>query len=828
MLADALESPVTVVQAPAGFGKSVAVKAVLPDAPWITLADEAAELEDFVRAFTGLVIPSAAVMLGDVLTKAQSHDNADAFLMRWLLRAIEDASALPAYVVIDDVHVLAQNAARFLAKLMERNENRIRWVVLGRSATHLPVSTWIAYGRASLPILESQLAFREEETSEVLAQVGRFDARLTKRVTELTGGWPAAITFAAISASQTSDITIVEHAIRRMSDGFFAEQTIEPLDDRDVHALCTIALLPYFDVEILEGLGVASPHDWIEGLRDQGVFVSVQSNGEYRLHNLLRDALRAKARVNLRVHLDVLLPLLSARRRTADALRLLRLAGDVDAALALLAEHGYELLDNGYWDLVQSTVHNFPGAVTREHPVALGLRATLEANAGRFARADSLFTKALAHSKHPFFARETAMRFALLLINRADSRAIDLLTDVQYEDAAHESERLAALAGAQATLGRIIDAERSSERALDLTKLVTDDAAALRVNLRAAFVAFYASRPEDAERYAGSALRHAESLAQYGLAARAASILYNVAYVLRSDIPMASWYATQMGQYAEKAGDEQLQLMSLHIQYGIECERGREERVRAIERSMSDLDASRGFRDSFPLAYSRAMRESWSGAFDRSIRALMMLSTDSYPQAQQHSWHAMLAMYLAAAGRRAEAIAHLNELSVPFTAHEAVSEAHQAQAIVYGACANFITGRAKLALRQLGATQFTRTEKIVADGLRELASLGFEHIATPEGGQLVDRMYAEGAGGMALFLRAYAASVGRTPDVPLSPAEIAVLRALSDGKRPQFIASSTGKSVETIRSQIKSAIRKLGVSGQTEAVATARRRGLLT
>jgi len=55
-----------------------------------------------------------------------------------------------------------------------------------------------------------------------------------------------------------------------------------------------------------------------------------------------------------------------------------------------------------------------------------------------------------------------------------------------------------------------------------------------------------------------------------------------------------------------------------------------------------------------------------------------------------------------------------------------------------------------------------------------------------------------------------------------------VLRALDTGRRPKTIADMTGKSVETIRSQIKAAIRKLGVSGQTEAVAAARRRGLLS
>ncbi|MBV9270336.1 MAG: response regulator transcription factor [Candidatus Eremiobacteraeota bacterium] len=93
---------------------------------------------------------------------------------------------------------------------------------------------------------------------------------------------------------------------------------------------------------------------------------------------------------------------------------------------------------------------------------------------------------------------------------------------------------------------------------------------------------------------------------------------------------------------------------------------------------------------------------------------------------------------------------------------------------------------------------------------------------------MIDALHGKGAGGFAQFLRAYAGTLDRPEDVPLSPAEISVLRGLDAGRRPKALAEMSGKSVETIRSQIKSAIRKLGVSGQTEAVAAARRRGLLS
>jgi len=71
-------------------------------------------------------------------------------------------------------------------------------------------------------------------------------------------------------------------------------------------------------------------------------------------------------------------------------------------------------------------------------------------------------------------------------------------------------------------------------------------------------------------------------------------------------------------------------------------------------------------------------------------------------------------------------------------------------------------------------------------------------------------------------------SVGpRDRPVELSAGELEVLELLNQGHSPAEIANLVYLSLHTVRSRIKSMHRKLNVSSQSEAIASATRRGLL-
>jgi DNA-binding NarL/FixJ family response regulator len=62
----------------------------------------------------------------------------------------------------------------------------------------------------------------------------------------------------------------------------------------------------------------------------------------------------------------------------------------------------------------------------------------------------------------------------------------------------------------------------------------------------------------------------------------------------------------------------------------------------------------------------------------------------------------------------------------------------------------------------------------------------------------------------------------------LTPAELRVIRDLAAGLTPKQIADEMGRSVYTVQTHIQNVIDKFGCHGRAEAIAAARRNGLLS
>jgi DNA-binding NarL/FixJ family response regulator len=63
--------------------------------------------------------------------------------------------------------------------------------------------------------------------------------------------------------------------------------------------------------------------------------------------------------------------------------------------------------------------------------------------------------------------------------------------------------------------------------------------------------------------------------------------------------------------------------------------------------------------------------------------------------------------------------------------------------------------------------------------------------------------------------------------IKLTPSELRILRLLAAGMAPKDVATEMGRSVFTVQTHIQNLIEKLGAHGRAEAIATARRIGLL-
>ncbi|HEY4433077.1 MAG TPA: LuxR C-terminal-related transcriptional regulator, partial [Candidatus Cybelea sp.] len=88
--------------------------------------------------------------------------------------------------------------------------------------------------------------------------------------------------------------------------------------------------------------------------------------------------------------------------------------------------------------------------------------------------------------------------------------------------------------------------------------------------------------------------------------------------------------------------------------------------------------------------------------------------------------------------------------------------------------------------------------------------------------------YADVSRVLEAILQQLAGRRGSETETVLTAAEINVLQLLGEGFSTKDIAEQSGRSVNTVRAHLANAINKLQCHGRAQAVATARRRRLIS
>ena len=195
------------------------------------------------------------------------------------------------------------------------------------------------------------------------------------------------------------------------------------------------------------------------------------------------------------------------------------------------------------------------------------------------------------------------------------------------------------------------------------------------------------------------------------------------------------------------------------------------------------------------------------------------------------------AVYLGVDGRKADALHHASE-ALDDAIRVRPSSAYERRQLEFArslaALAIGIVGRSAAAIRSL------RRAKIASDSLsvRALCSASLALLKTTKSVaydrsfiDALDELRALQYGGYALLLEAvfhHLKQFRQQAILRLTKSETEVLEALSSGSSAKGIANERGRSVHTIQAQIRSVIDKLGCSGRGEALAVARREGLLS
>lgn len=840
-LARAAQYPIALIVAPAGFGKSVALRDFLErsrsDALYYDVRREDGTLLAFARRFSDVIaplVPSASASFASLQEQILSADDAPRLVCDWFAEHLRRTIGT---IVVDDLHFAAADpqSIAFLAELVERTRERIHWIVASRSDAGLPVATWLAYGLMDAPIDQSDLRFTLDEALAA-AQAAQTNVQPTEvqALWNLTEGWPVALAIALRTHTHAADLFAAP--TRELIYRYLAEQILTRLSPAQREFLIATSVFSTFDAAIAVALG--GDAQLVEELRRDVAFLAEIAPGQYRYHDLFRDYLETELmRRGENVWRSAVSKggrLLEERANTTAALELYAKARDTACVLAVVERRGFQLFERGQAAVLAAALDVLPDELRAKSPAALGLQATLEAARGHFEPACHGFVAAIERANNEDLRLALVHRYAIELV-RHGGDAIGLLeqhSSGEHAPATLRAPLLGTLATAYAQAGRFPEALTTIKIALDSIDPTLGDDARARLYQQAAHI--YSERAEHdlARRYATHAIELALARNLYDVAMRAYSVLYVIACDDSDDPITGLAILDELLDCARKGASSQGVLYGLMASYDIEADRGNEDALNRIEELLAGVPGALHRNRNEALLPAMALRATWSGNFRRAhdLRAQAGTPKSNERSAEHFS---ELALYASVAG--------MPEQAQSYNAQALVSLENCRQSP-----RRMLRTRLTLALFELARGRNASAHRHLAHVKRELkpsmsrlealyaAALLLYRSAIGQGDQALlagalERLRAEEFGGMARLLGAIpfpgTASGGYAS---LSATEREILQQLVAGGSSRDVAARTSRSPRTIDAHVQSICKKLSCRGRREAVALALASGWLT
>lgn len=838
-LVQGADYPITVIIAPAGFGKSVALSDYLQtqriDHVRFDVRADENTLFEFVRGFAKTLqplVPAALASFAGAQERAMAADNAVADLSSWMLEHLKASMT----VVIDDLHNAAEDprSIAFLASIVERSHENVRWIIASRSTLSLPIASWVAYEKMSSPIDETDLRFTLDEALAA-AEESVPAEQSAAELLELTGGWPVAFSIALRTSARLADLQKLAAGTREMIYQYLAEQVYQRLPEDQRRVLLETCVYPSLDRSIIEQRG--DNPDLLNQLRRDAGFIYAASDEEYRYHDLFREflenELRAKGEGVYRSTLCAAAKTLESLQRNAEALSLFVRADDVDETIRLIEQSGFELMDRGRTDVVEAALTLIPEERRGANSLVLGMDALLASRRGHTEIAHERYKLAIERSLWTPIKAELAYRYAIDLVRLGRPEAVELLKPYADDESLQVSLRaaiLAALATAYIKASNPQAAKHVIEQALTLLERSPNAILRARIYQQASFVLFFSGDPQRARGYANSAVDIATAHGVFEIAARAHSMLYNIATDVEDDTIAILRSLEQIEVCARKAGSRQMQLFAFLGLYDVEAERGDESALAKLDDEIDALEMTLPGGVLESLLPARALRSAWNADFSSSYQLLKdTAQTQETGERKALRW-AEIAVYANASNATADGETAIENAYAELRSYERLTP-RLMRTSLFLAIAELIRGRETAAHRLT-----SEVERSLQPSNRRLRALTravralYNHILDPENhaslAASIERLRAEHLGGIARLLsRLPIEDRGSGGLAALTTSERAILRALVSGASSKLIASETGRSPQTIDVHIRSICRKLGCSGRIEAIALAMKAG---
>ena len=837
-LSRAAEYPIVLIIAPAGFGKTVALRDFLDTSRSDALRYDVRREDQTLLAFVhGLsealapVAPGLASSFPAMQARIAAHTDPTREIADWFA---EHLKKVVCSIAIDDLHYASRDphTIPLLVELIERTNGRIDWVLASRSDAGLPVASWLGYGRIDVPINDDDLRFTLDEALAIEAEAGSAtDTAETEALRDLTEGWPIALTIALRTRTHVRDLPSAALGTREMVYRYLAEQVFAALSEEERALLLNTAVFSTFTAATVEAVG-ANAKTFAQ-LRRSLTFIAESSPSVFRYHDLFRDFLESELRREgeqrwVQANRDGG-ALLERTGDDAAALRLYTRAHDADSVLAIVERSGFRLFERGEGELLENAFEIVGEDARASNPVLLGLRASKAAARGHMDVAMRDFAAAIERADG-LLRVELVHRYALERVRRS-SDAVGLLEPYAHDDTVPAHLRvpiLGTLATAYIRGQRLDDALATIGCALERLDGTIDEDARARLYQQAAFVHQSAPGRADAWHYANEAIELALRRGIYDVAARAYSVLYAIVYEDEDDPIESLRILDRLIECAKKSANFQTLAFGLTSQYDIEVDRANDAAIERIESALREVRAALPEVHIGTFLPARALQAAWSGEF----AAALALVSEAPQEANAPEWralrHAEVALYAFCCARTPEGETAYQSSLVGLDACKEPSRRVIWASLIL-ALADLTRGHHDSAHRMISEVERTlnperKRMRTFAAAVRTLYRVvrGQDDPNVLNGA--LERLRAEHLGGVARLLEKL--PVAQTQEQGgsyslLTTTEREILTLLAAGTSTKDIATITKRSPNTVDTHIRSICRKLHCRGRREAVALA-------
>ncbi|MBC7083028.1 MAG: tetratricopeptide repeat protein [Firmicutes bacterium] len=411
-LRHAFQKRLTLVCAPAGAGKTVALAQVFQEvagpAAWVSLGSQHADVGAFVlvlfdeisRQFSNVAQRGLGTR---PLESGFSVDGVAGEFAMWARRVVTQDTL----VVLDDFHLVDSSASvrKVMTILLEQCPRTLRFVISSRRPLTLDLSRLRLVGDVC-ELDPEDFAFSDDEIEALARALGTsLPPDFRNELAEVTEGWAAGIVLALYAfrtrKAGVHDIARLGRLGLRHAWDYMAAQVLEGLDQDTKDFLAAVSILDAMDPDFCDALVSTSASGRIfEGLVSSGMF-TYRIPGPpvaYRFHHLLRELLRERLRRSGRLNEFMLRAgeLYRERGGFAEAVPYFLEVGKFDDAAACALCVARHMLKTGRHESLRAWLDRIPPEVLTRFPALLVAQGNICEAQGRWDQADARYREAAA------------------------------------------------------------------------------------------------------------------------------------------------------------------------------------------------------------------------------------------------------------------------------------------------------------------------------------------------------------------------------------------------------------------------------------------------